>query len=103
MPDNSRVICPSCSHQFRAVPINEQSHIKSIEMEVARLRGILETSRRTLGDMYMLVEARMPGVFGDTMGDDYAYPELTTEDMAKKLFEALEEIKHPMQSNYHHP
>lgn len=34
VPDDDEVICPGCSHQFRAVPVN-------VQREVSRLRGVV--------------------------------------------------------------
>ena len=41
-PDPDLVICPACTHQFRAIPENVQAHIEALEAERQRWQVALE-------------------------------------------------------------
>ena len=56
--DRTKVICPACTHQFRAIPVDVQGHIAELEAEnAARLKAsngtyaLLETERKRVAQL----------------------------------------------------
>jgi hypothetical protein len=46
--NNVEVICPNCSHQFGAIPVNVQKRIAELEAQTAQLTASLETASSTV-------------------------------------------------------
>ena len=59
-PDPDKVICPSCCHQFRAIPVNVQAEVEALSLEVSeltnacrRLQAEVEALRRAKDGAYL--------------------------------------------------
>ncbi len=47
-PNNAEVICPNCTHQFRAIPVDVQADIHAAQAALAEARSVMADTVESL-------------------------------------------------------